>query len=215
MISEYFNKLFSSLVSKLFLKQVNGVENVPKQEGYIVAANHASYLDIPVEYAALLNKAGAYIRFIAKKELLRDKFFRAFTFLFENKRNKTILLDAANPEKAFDDAIAALKKGSAVGIYPEGGRSPDGKIQKGKTGVVRLALSAKAPILPVGIKGTFELMPDDKSMPKIRKIVIVNIGTPIYLSKYHNKRITKKILRELTNKVMVEIARLTGQKYNY
>ena len=215
MISEYFNKLCSMLVSKLFLKQFTGIENIPKQRGYIVAANHTSYLDIPVEYAVFLAKAGIFIRFIAKKELLEDKFFRIFNFLFGNKCNKTILLDFTNPEKAFDEAIAALKKGNAVGIYPEGGRSPNGKIQKGKTGVIRIALSARVPILPVGIRGTFELMADKKSMPKIRKIIRVNIGEPIYLNKYYNKQITKKILRELTNNVMREIAKLTEQKYNY
>jgi len=215
MISEYFNKLFSSTVSRLLLKQATGIENIPRQGGYIVAANHTSYLDIPAEYAVFLAKTGVFIRFIAKKELLKDKFFKTFTFLFENKYNKVILLDIANQEKAFKEATAALKKGSAVGIYPEGGRSPNGKIQKGKTGVIRLALAAKVPILPVGIQGTFDLMPDEKSMPKIRKTVLVNIGKPIYLNKCYGKKITKKILRDLTNMVMGEIAKLTGQKYNY
>jgi len=215
MISEYFNNLVSMLVSRLLLKQVNGIENIPKQGGYIVAANHISYLDILVEYAVFLAKAGAFVRFIAKKELLKDKFFKTFTFLFENKYNKVILLDISNPEKAFEEAIATLKKGCVIGIYPEGGRSPDGKIQKGKSGVIRLALSAKSPIVPVGIKGTFELMPDEKSMPKIRKIVTVNIGKPVYLNNYYSKKITKKILRELKDNVMREITKLTRQKYNY
>ena len=215
MLSEYFNKFFCMIVCRILIKQANGIENLPKQGGYIVAANHTSYLDIPAEYAVFLTKTGTFIRFIAKKELLNDKFFRNFNALLKNKKNKGIMLDISNPEEAFDEAIAALKKGSVVGIYPEGGRSPGGKLQKGKTGVVRIALSAKVPIVPVGINGTFGLMPDNKSMPKIRKVVIVNIGKPIYLNKYHNKSMTKKLLRELTDNVMMEIANLTGQKYNH
>jgi 1-acyl-sn-glycerol-3-phosphate acyltransferase len=172
-------------------------------------------LDILSVYVVFLNKAKTYIRFIAKKDLLKDTFFKTFTFLFENEQNEVIILDTKKPEKIFKKTIAALKKQSVIGIYPEGGRSPDGKIQKGKTGAVRLALYAKVPIVPIGIKGTFELMPKGKSIPKIKKSVIINIGKPIYLDNYYNKKITKKLLRELTDNVMKEIAKLIGQKYKY
>ena len=213
MLNSYLNSRFSALVCRLVLKKAIGLENLPKKKGYIVAANHTSYLDIPVMYAAFFNKAGRYIRFIARNSLLEDVYFRACTFLFENELNRVIRLDSEKPEEAFSEAVAALKKGDVVGIYPEGTRSPTGKLQKGKTGVIRLALSSKSPIVPIGITGTYELMPIGKPIPKIKKIVTMNIGKPIYFNKYYNKNMTKKSLRKLTDQVMVKISKLANQKY--
>ncbi len=215
MIKHYVNKTVSYVIYNLLLKEVNGLINVPKKGGVIVAANHTSYLDIPVMYAALLNKIRRSIRFIAKRELLKDAFFRAVTLLFEYKMNKGIIIDKENPENALNEAINALKNGEVIGIYPEGGRSPSGRMKKGKTGVARLALAAKVPIVPIGIKGTLELMPNNTSLPKIKKTVKLIIGKPMHFEKYYGKKINKKILEDITRKVMKEIAKLTGQKYNY
>jgi len=213
MFSHYLNRIFSNVSCKLLLKTVNGLENLPRKEGYIVAANHVSYLDIWVMYTAFIDKARMYIRFIARKSLLKDAYFRVCTFLFENEQSKVIELDAKKPEEVFKEATNALKKGSIVGIYPEGTRSLTGKLQKGKTGMVRLALSAKVPIVPLGIKGTFELMPIGKSIPRIKKIVTIKIGKPMHFDNYYNKKLTKKLLRKLADKVMIEIAKLSNQKY--
>ena len=215
MIRYYANKVISYMIYKLLLKEVNGLINVPKKGGVIIAANHTTYLDIPVIYAALLNKIGRPMRFIAKRELLKDTFFRTVTLLFEYKMNKVIIIDRENPENALNEAINALKNGEVIGIYPEGSRNPSGRIKKGKTGVARLALAAKVPVVPIGIKGTFKLMPTNASLPKIKKIVKLSIGKPMYLEKYYGKRINKKILENITRKVMKEIAKLTGQKYSY
>jgi len=179
---------YISISCKLFLKEIKGIENLPLQGGYILAANHISYLDIWVMYVTFLNKVNTYIKFIAKKSLLKDTFFRTSTFLFENKENKVIILDIENPEEAFREAVNALRKGMVIGIYPEGKRSLTGKLQKGRTGVTRLALAAKVPVVPVGIKGTFELMGSGKSIPKIKKSVILNIGKPIYFDGHYKKK---------------------------
>ena len=216
MIRYYANKVISYITYKLLLKEVNGLINVPKKGGVIVAANHTSYLDIPMMYVALLNKIGRPIRFLSKRELLKDTFFRAFTFLFEYKMNKVIIIDRENPEKnALNEAINALKNGEVIGIYPEGTRSLTGKLQRARTGVARLALAAKVPVIPIGIKGTFRLMPTNTSLPKIKKIVKLNLGKPMHFEKYYDKKINKKILEDITRKIMKEIAKLTGQKYSY
>ena len=213
MLNYYLDKYFSAISCKLALKKINGLKNLPEKGGYIVAANHASYLDILVVYTVFLDKAKTYIRFIARKSLLKDTYFRICTFLFENKQNRVIKLDSKKPEKAFEEAAKALKKESVVGVYPEGTRSPTGKLQKGKTGVIRLALSARVPIVPVGIKGTYELMPKGKAIPKIKKKVVLNIGKPIYFNSFYDKKIPKKLLRKLTDKVMVKIGELSNQEY--
>ena len=196
MIKHYANNFVSYICSKLFIKEIHGISNMPKEGGFIIAANHTSYLDIPVIYSALLNKNKRYIRFIAKKELLKDALFRIFILLLEYKPNKLIIIDKENPEKALNEARIALKNKEVVGIYPEGGRSHDGNLTKGKTGVARLALLAKAPVVPLGISGTFELMPSDKSLPKIKKIVKLNIGKPMYFKEYYGKKTNKKIRSE-------------------
>ena len=110
-------------------------------------------------------------------------------------------------------AIKALNKGKIIGIHPEGTRSLTGKLQKGKTGVARLALGAKVPIVPVGLIGTFEILPKGKYIPKLKKAKI-NIGKPIYLNKYYDRKITKKLLRKITDDIMGDIAKLSNEKYN-
>ena len=211
----YTNKLLSNIGCKLFLKKISGVDNLPDKGGYIIAANHVSYLDIWVMYFTFLNKAKKYMHFIAKKSLLKDVYFRLMIFFLENKDNKVIILDYENAKVAFDEAKRILEDRGVVSIYPEGTRSLTGKIQKGKTGVVRLALDTHVPVLPMGIIGTFELMPRGKLLPKIKKNVTLNIGKPIYFDKYYKRKVTKRLLRFLTDKVMKEIAELSNQKYNY
>jgi len=213
MFKYFANKLISILTYKLLIKEVNGLENIPSREGFILASNHTSYLDILVMYASLLSKTGRYARFMAKKELLNDKIFRKMAKLFEFKKNKVIILDLNNPKAAFDEATFALKHGQVVAIYPEGGRSRTGKIQRGKTGAIRLALRSKVPIVPMGIEGTYKLMPGT-SKPRIKKIVKLNIGNPINLSDFYSKKLNKSILNTLTNNLMKTIAKLSGQRYN-
>ena len=116
-------------------------------------------------------------------------------------------------DKSFDKAFEYLKKKDPVQIYPEGLRSVDGKLQKGKTGIVRLALSAKTPILPIGIIGSNKVLPKGSFFLRFKRCA-VNIGKPIYLDKYYKRKKTKKLFRQLTDKVMKEIAKLSGQEYN-
>ena len=187
-----------------FVKEIRGMENIPK-EGCIIASNHVSYLDPSILGFTVSQKLNKKVHYLAKIELFRSFFSRAVHKLFE-----AIPVDRTSKSTLWiKEAKKYLRIGEVIGFFPEGFRSSDNKLKKGKTGAVRLALAAKAPIVPVGITGTYDLWPINKKFPKIKKIVRINIGKPIYYGKYYKKKITKSLLRELTNNLMSEIGKLT------
>jgi len=192
------------LYRPFFVKEIKGMENIPK-EGCIIASNHVSYLDPPILGFAVSQKLNKKVHYLAKIELFRHFFSRAV-----HKSLEAIPIDREKKDKSWiKTAKKYIRNGHIVGIFPEGGRSGTGKLQKGKTGAVRLALATKAPIVPVGIKGTYDLWPINKKFPKLKKIVRISIGKPVYYSRYYKKRITKSLLRRLTDDLMSEIDKLT------
>lgn len=197
-------------ITRLWIKKVNGLENVPKNKNFIVAANHESYMDHFFILCTLIPYLNKKIHFLSKKEHFNNPL--KFTW---HKWAGAIPLDRqAGGKNALRWAINALKQGKIIAIHPEGTRTLTGKLQKGKTGIARLVLAAHVPVLPVGIIGTFEILPKGKYIPKFKRGSI-NIGKLMYFDKYYNKKITSKLLREITDKIMKEIARLSKQKYEF
>ena len=190
---------------------IKGLDNVPKKGGFIIVANHESYLDPPIIKAMIDKYFKRIVYYLTKKEAY-DKFFKKLFFDIVG----TISVDRQKGDiTALNEAIKTLKEGGIIGIFPEGTRSRDGKLHKGKTGAVRIALAAKYPIIPIGIQGTYELWPPHQKLPKRKKKVIISIGKPISLEKYYNQRVTKELLREVTDKIiMPEIAKLSNQIYD-
>lgn len=194
---------------RLFLKEVKGMENILKKGPFIIAANHESYLDPFLIGSIIVYIKNKKVHYLAKKGPFWDFFGRTISRDWAGG----IPLDDGK-EKAFQDLISLLKKGEIVALFMEGQRSLDGKLLKGKTGVIRLALKSRVPILPIGIVGTYEIAPRNKLIPKLKRAKLY-IGKPIYLKKYYKKKITKKMLRKLTDDVMKVISKLTGKPYNY
>jgi 1-acyl-sn-glycerol-3-phosphate acyltransferase len=195
---------------KLWTKKVNGLENIPKKSPFIIAANHASYLDHLIIASTLIPYLNKKIHFLAKKEHFH-KTLERWWHIYAG----AIPLDRqVGGEEALNKGIGALKRGKIMAIYPEGTRSLTGKIQKGKTGIARLALGAKVPVIPLGIIGSFEILPKGKIIPKMKRATL-NFGNPIYFNKYYNKPTTKKSLRSITNTIMKQIAKLSNQRYNF
>lgn len=193
---------------KLYVSEVKGLENLPRHGAFIAAANHASYMDHLIIASYLITHLDRKVHFLAKKEHFDNIFKKAWHI-----HAGAIPLDRQKGgKKALRWAIKALKEGKIIAIHPEGTRSLTGKLQEAKTGVARLALSAKVPVVPIGLIGTFDILPKGKYIPKFRRAVI-NIGKPIYFNEY--KKINKRVLREVTTKIMKEIAKLCKQKYNY
>jgi len=203
-------KILIPTITNLWVKEINGLENVPKKGAFIVAANHASYMDHLIIMCTLVPYLNKKIHHLAKKEHF-DNIFKKTWHTYAG----AIPLDRqAGGKEALNWAVKALKRGKIIALHPEGTRSLTGKLQRAKTGVARLTLAAKVPVLPIGLIGAFEILPKGKYIPKLKRAVM-NIGKPIYFNKYYNKKITKKLLRKVTNDIMKEIAKLCNQEYNF
>ena len=195
---------------KLWIKKVNGLENVPKKDGFIVAANHSSYMDHMVIGSTIISYLDKKMHWLAKKEHF-ETFFQRLWHVYIG----AIPLDRQSGGKeALRFAVKALKQKKIIVIYPEGTRTLTGKIQGARTGVARLALLSKSPVIPVGLIGTFQILPKGKYVPKFKRATM-NIGRPMYFDKYYKRQITKRLLREVTTEIMKEIARLSNQKYEF
>lgn len=201
--------MFIPLTSYL-VKEVRGIENIPKKSGFIIAANHASYFDPIIIPAFFFKKFKRQVHYLGKKELFRPWVMKVF-----HNQVGTIPINREGDENALDKAVQALKQNKIIGIFPEGGRSRDNSLRKGKTGAARLSLWSKKPVIPIGIKGSYEIWPANKKLFKLKKAIILEIGKPMTFEKYYDKKINKTILNVITTKIMQEIARLTGKKYNY
>ena len=207
----YFIPKFTIIpIVKLYVKEVNGIENLPKHGACIIAANHSSYMDHMIIGACIISQVNRKFHFLAKKEHFDSFLQRAW-----HRYMAAIPVDRQKGgEEALAGAIKALKQGKIIAIYPEGTRAFTGKLQRAKTGIARLAILSKAPVLPIGLIGTFEILPKGRYIPKAKRAVL-NIGKPMYFEKYYGNPITKRLLREITTKIMKEIAKLSNQKYNF
>ena len=202
-------RIIPPIVKFFWAKEINGLQNLPKKGPFIIAANHASYMD-HFMMSLLIPPLNRKIHFLAKKEHFEGFFkmvWHTYAGAIPTDREK-------GGKETLKWAIKALKEGKIIGVHPEGTRSLTGKLQKAKTGVAQLALKAKVTIIPIGLIGTFEILPKGKYIPKLKKAVM-NIGKPMYFNKYYNKPLNKKLLVEVTTKIMKAIAKLSNQRYDY
>lgn len=157
---------------RIWIREVVGMKNIPKGP-VIFVSNHLSYYDFLI-FGSLLSR---YSVFIASKKIIQSFFVRWFT-----KLSHIVYVDQERPGFTFfKDTLSHLEKGRSVIIYPEGTRSRTGKMFKPKEGFVKLALRANVPIIPVAMKGTYEILPPDKRIPRFKRCKIV-IGEKIYVS---------------------------------
>lgn len=191
---------------------IYGALNIPKSGKVILASNHIAAIDS----AALAIGCPRQIHFIGKKEYFTGSGLKGKGVKLFMKGIGVIPVDRSGgkaSENAIKAGLGVLESDGVFGIYPEGTRSPDGVLYKGHTGAARLALLTGAPIIPVGVTGTDKMQPIGKIMPRKSK-VIVKIGKPIKVKKTVKEKITYKMLRDLTDSVMKQIAILTQQKMN-
>jgi 1-acyl-sn-glycerol-3-phosphate acyltransferase len=199
--------IMTPLFRGLWRMDISGLENVPASGGAIIAPNHISVLDSFVLPAVLPRR----ITFVGKAEYMdswKTKYLFPALGMIPIDRSGGSASDAA-----LDAAAGVLGRGELFGIYPEGTRSRDGVLHKGRTGVARLSLRTGAPIVPAGIVGTREIQPPDAPMPKPFKPVTIRFGRPIEPARFRARDGDPLLYREITDEVMFEIAQLSGQDY--
>jgi len=200
MFERFIKFLIVIFSNAFFIKNVSGISNVPKDGPYIIVANHASYFDHFIIFAAIKRYTKNQVYFLTKKEAFESYLSRKW----HTSMGAIPLNRGATDVSAFKTVVNALKKGKIICIYPEGTRSPTGKVYQGKQGAIRMAKAANVPIIPIGLSGTFDILPRKRVWPTFHKATI-QIGKPIYIPKDRNKEgftedlsMIMKILKDFT-----------------
>lgn len=199
------SKIISVPVMRLLWRpKVEGAHNVPASGPAILASNHLSVLDSFLLPAVLPRP----VRFVAKNEYFTGNRLTALWM----RGMGTVSIDRENVSAAqamLDSAAAVLKAGDLFGIYPEGTRSPDGRLYRGKIGVAWLTLTTHAPVIPVAMIGVDKVLPPGATIPRVRRIGI-RIGEPMTFTGDPGRARDR---REVTDRIMEAIQRLSGQEY--
>ena len=203
--------VFAPLCRLLFRPTVTGREHIPASGPAIVVSNHISAGDTFLLPAMIKRR----LTFPAKMELFQGKGFWGRVMTLFLKSIGQIPMDRSGGRASatsMDGVIGVLRAGQLLGIYPEGTRSPDGRLYKGKTGVARLVLQANVPVIPVGVINTQYVPSGIPGVPTIRRPEI-HIGRPLDFGAYAGAGNDRDVLRWITDEIMNAVMGLSGQTY--
>jgi 1-acyl-sn-glycerol-3-phosphate acyltransferase len=189
---------------------VQGLERVPRTGGVILASNHLSFADSVV----IPSVAPRDVVFLAKAEYFTGTGVRGALQRAWFEGLGMIPVDRDDSRAAIESlatALEVLQQGKAFGVYPEGTRSRDGRLYRGRTGVAQLALQSGAPVVPVGLIGTEKIQPVGSNRPRLAKVT-VRFGEPVDVAGRYDGVAPGRARREITDEVMRRIAALTGQE---
>lgn len=199
--------ILTPILRALYRVRSEGLEEFPSQGPVIVVSNHVSFMDslwVPL-------RVPRRMFYLAKAEYFESWktawFFKALGMIpcKRDVKEKT--------EAALQAGLDVLGTEGVLGLYPEGTRSPDGRLYRGRTGVARLALRSRAPVVPVGLHGSREVMPKQAKLPKLWGRVTVRFGKPLTFERYFDQQEDRFALRSITDEIMFEIMSLSGQSY--
>jgi len=196
----------------VFRPWAEGVENVPKQGPAILAGNHLSFAD---HFFGPLNLRRKVIS-LGKSDYFTGRGIKGYLSRLFFSGVGTVPIDRSGgkaSEAALRTGLRVLGEGHLLGIYPEGTRSPDGRLYKGKTGVARLALESRAPVIPWAMIHTFEMMPPGQHLPKRGIRPGVRFGKPLDFSRYYGMEEDRLVLRAVTDEIMYALMELSEQEY--
>ena len=204
--------ILAPLLAIFFRPWAEGTENVPREGPAILAWNHMSFSDhffgpLPLPRKVTFLAKSEYFTGRGLKGLISKAFFRGVG---------QIPVDRAGgeaSERALNTGLRVLAEGKLLGIYPEGTRTPDGRLYRGKTGVARLALESGAPVIPCAMIGTFELQPPGRVLPRLSIRPGVRFGKPLDFSRYAGLKTDRLVLRAVTDEIMYAVMNLSGQEY--
>ncbi|MGY5130749.1 lysophospholipid acyltransferase family protein [Streptomyces nigrescens] len=203
--------LLGPLLRLVFRPRIEGLGHVPEEGGAIIASNHLSLAD-PFVMPAIVPRR---VTFLAKAEYFTGPGLKGRLTAAFFRGVGQIPVDRSGgraSQAALSSGLAVLRKGRLLGIYPEGTRSHDGRLYKGRTGVAAMALTAGVPVVPCAMIGTFEAQPTGRRLPRAMRITI-RFGAPLDFSRYAGLADERTALRAVTDEIMYEILTLSGQEY--
>jgi 1-acyl-sn-glycerol-3-phosphate acyltransferase len=192
----------------LFRPKVTGLRHVPNIGPVIIASNHLSFSDSVFMPLVVPRK----VTFMAKSEYFTSPGIKGLIKKLTFNALGQVPVDRSGgrrSEAALKTGLRLLKEGQCLGIYPEGTRSPDGKLYKGRTGLARMAIESGAPVVPVAMFNTAEIQPTGQIVPKVRRVEMV-FGEPLYFS---GDSSDLAFIRQVTDQIMNAIKDLSGQEY--
>jgi 1-acyl-sn-glycerol-3-phosphate acyltransferase len=205
------NVIAGPLLKGIFRPWVTGADNIPKSGAVILASNHLSFVD-SVFLPICIDRD---MVFLAKSEYFTTKGIKGWATKWFMKGTGMLPIDRSGgkaSEASLNTGLRVLAEGRVLGIYPEGTRSPDGKLYRGRTGIARMVLESGVPVVPVAMIDTEKVMPIGAKWPKMRRPGII-IGKPLDFSRFQGMEGDRFILRSVTDEIIYELAGLSGQQY--
>lgn len=206
------NFVLGPILNILFRPWVRGAEHVPKSGAAILASNHLSFVDsifLPL-------KLRRQVTFLAKMDYFTGPGLKGAVIRWFFKANGQLPIDRSGgkaSEDSLNTGLGVLERGSLLGIYPEGTRSPDATLYRGRTGIARMILEAQVPVIPVAMIDTEKVMPIGQKYPNIQRVGVA-IGEPLDFSRFVGMEGERAVLRAVTDQIVYRIMRLSGQRYS-
>ena len=205
------NLVAGPLLKTVFRPWISGLDNIPKTGGVILASNHLSFID-SIFLPLLIDRR---IYFLAKSDYFHGRGIGGWAIKNFLLGTGMLPIDRSGgkaSEASLNTGLDVIAKGNVLGIYPEGTRSPDGKMYRGRTGVARMILEGHVPVVPVAMVDTEKVMPIGSKLPKVRRIGVI-FGEPLDFSRFEGLEGDRFILRAITDEIMYELSRISGQEY--
>ncbi len=205
------NFVLGPILHVLFRPWIRGKQNIPKSGGAILASNHLSFSDsifLPL-------KVSRPVTFLAKSDYFTGKGLKGAITRWFFKATGQLPIDRSGgkaSEDSLNTGLGVLERGLLLGIYPEGTRSPDGKLYRGRTGIARMVLQARVPVVPVAMIDTEKVQRIGQTVPKIRRVGVV-MGDQLDFSRFAGMDGERAVLRAVTDRIVYDIMRLSGQQY--
>ncbi|MBA3419924.1 MAG: 1-acyl-sn-glycerol-3-phosphate acyltransferase [Geodermatophilaceae bacterium] len=203
--------ILTPILHTLFRPKVEGLENIPEKGAAILAPSHMAFCD-SVFLPLMVPRR---VTFLAKQEYFTGKGIKGRVIRAFMRGIGMVPIDRTSgsaARAAMETGVRILSEGKLLGVYPEGTRSPDGRLYRGKTGVARMALDARVPVIPVVMSGTDKVQPAGRIIPRIHRIRI-RIGVPLDFSRYDGLSGDRFVERSMTDEIMYELMMLSGSEY--
>ena len=205
------NIVLGPILSILFRPWIRGGENIPRKGAAVLASNHLSFVDsifLPL-------KVRRPVTFLAKSDYFTGKGFKGALIRWFFKSTGQLPIDRSGgkaSEDSLNTGLGVLERGLLLGIYPEGTRSPDGKLYRGRTGIARMVLEAQVPVVPVAMIDTEKVQPLGQKYPKIHRVG-VRVGEQLDFSRFAGMEGERVVLRAVADQIIYNIKKLSNQEY--